>query len=106
MIYKVDISYKIDGLGRYEETNLGSLEENDCFFLGNDNGFKVILKKVYQDRILLEFDKHCKLVLPNGTKEMEIKIGDEFTPYLPIDPSPSFKVKLVNIREEQRLYYS
>ena len=106
MIYKVDISYKIDGIGIYEETNLGSLEENDCFFLGNNNGFKVLVKKVYADRVLLEFDKHCKLILPNDSREIEIKIGDEFSPYLPIDPSPRFKIKLVDIREEQRLYYS
>ena len=35
-----------------------------------------------------------------------MKIGDEFSPYLQIDPSPRFKIKLVDIREEQRLYYS
>ncbi len=106
MIYKVDINYKIDGLGSYEETTLGSLEENDYFFLGNNNGFKILIKKVYSDKVILEFDKRCKLVLPSENKEIEIKIGDEISPYLPIDPSPRFKIKLMNIREEQRLYYS
>lgn len=107
MIFKVDINYKIDGLGGYEETTLGGLEENDCFYVGNNNNkFKVIIKKVLSDRVLFEFDKHCKLMLPNSSKQIEVKIGETFSPYLAIDPSPSFKIKLVDIREEQRLFFS
>ena len=106
MIYKINISYTISGLGKYEETNINGLEENEYFFLGNNDGYKIKIKKVFSDKIILEFDKHSKLLLPNNSKEIELKIGDELKPFLPINPSPTYKIKVTDIRETQRVYYS
>lgn len=108
MIYKIDINYKISGFGIYEETTLCGYEENHCFFLGNDNGFKFLIKSINDEKVTLELDKHSKLILPNSeqSKIIELKIGEEITPYLPIEPSPMFKIKITDIRKENRVFYS
>lgn len=107
MINIVNIWYKIDGFGRVEKTNLYGLEENSYFFLGNQNHneLKVLIKKVYLDRILLQFDENCGLILPNENNEIEIKIGEEVVLETEITPSQFYHIKLVDISEAKRMYF-
>ncbi len=105
MVNKVDIKYIIDGLGTYEETVLGGYEESSYFYLGNNKVIKVLIEKVLDDKVVLKFDKKSKLILPNMDNTVEMKKGEEITPFLPIKPSPNFKIIILDIREEQKLYY-
>ena len=113
----IDISYKSYTINKTEKTELMGLMEGDYFFLGNNNGYKVLIKKVYQDRILLLFDKKFKYPLPNNSREVEIKIGEEFKIAIPIDNSPfltvdrltyppSFTIKLNKIGENSLEFWA
>ena len=106
MIYKIDICYKIGGLGSYEETSLHGYEENCYFFLGNNNGYKILVKSIEEDKVILEFDKKAKLILPNNSNIIELKKGETLKPFLPITPAPSYQITITDIRKEQKLYWS
>lgn len=106
MIYKVDISYRIGGLGSYEETILCGYEETSYFFLGNNNGIKILIKSIDDDKVILEFDKKAKLLLPNDSNIIELKKGETIKPFLPITPSPNYQITITDIRKEQKLYWS
>lgn len=106
MIYKVDISYRISGLGSCEETYLYGYEENSCFFLGNNNGHKILIKSITDDKVILEFDRKTRLILPNNSSIIEVKKEETINPYLPITPAPVYQITITDIRKEQKLYWS
>lgn len=106
MSYKVDIKYKIGGLGSYEETILCGYEEKSCFYLGNNNGLKVTIRSIDDDKVILEFDKRTKLIFPNNNYIVEMKKSETITPFLPITPAPSYQITIIDIRKEQKLYWS
>lgn len=105
MVKKVDIKYIIDGLGTYEETLLSGYEEGKYFYFGNDRDVKVFVDKVDIDKVLLRFDDNSEFVLPNMTNTVEVKKGEEITPFLMVKPSPKFKIIIKDIREEEKRYY-
>lgn len=106
MVNKAYIKYIIDGLGRYEETILGGYEEGTYFFLGNNSQIKVFVEKVYNDRPILRFeDSDLMIMTDKGTSSLEIKLKEEVNVFVPIKPSPKYKVQLIDIKKEEQLYY-
>lgn len=105
MVLKVDIRYIIDGLGTYEETLLSGYEEGKYFYFGNDKDIKVFIEKLDLDKAILRFDDNSELLLPDMSNMVEIKKGEEITPYTTFKPSPKFKIMITDIREEEKKYY-
>ncbi len=105
MVTKVDIKYIIDGLGTYEETLLSGYEEGEYFYFGNKRNVKVFIEKLDLDKVVLRFDDDSEFVFSGGTNTAEIKKGEEVIAFSGVKPSPKFKIKIVDIKEEQKLYY-
>lgn len=105
MVNKAYIKYIIDGLGKYEETILCGYEEGEYFYFGNDRSIKVFIDKLELDKVILRFDDNSEFVLPNMSNTVEIKKGEEITPFLMVKPSPKFKIIISDIREEEKRYY-
>lgn len=108
MVAKVDIKYIIDGLGTYEETLLSGYEEGEYFYFGNKRNVKVFIEKLDLDKVVLRFDddsEFSEFVFSGGTNTAEIKKGEEIIAFSSVKPSPKFKIKIVDIKEEQKLYY-
>lgn len=105
MVAKVDIKYIIDGLGTYEETLLSGYEEGRYFYFGNDRNVKVFIEKLDLDKVVLRFDDNSEFVLPDMSNTVEIKKGEEITPFLMEKPSPKFKIIINDIREEEKKLY-
>jgi hypothetical protein len=100
MVNKTYIKYIIDGLGKYEETILSGYEEGEYFYFGNARS-----AKVFVDKVVLGFDDNSEFVLPNMSNTVEIKKGEEITPFLMVKPSPKFKIIISDIREEEKRCY-
>ena len=109
MVYKIDINYKISGLGTYEETFLGGYEENFCFYLGNDKGCEILIKAIDDEKVILEIQDNSLLSFIDSnnkaSKSIEVRVGQRVSPYLPIEPSPTYEIKITDIRKENELYF-
>lgn len=100
----VDIKYVINWKVS-EETILKGLKEGTHFNLGNDEGIKILIKNIELDKVTLEIQDACMLSFPNGKKEIDVKDGEEIEPFLSLNPSPNYTIKVFNIREEKRQFY-
>ena len=106
MINKVYIKYVINGFGEYEETILGGYKEGSFFYLGNNSKIKVLIEKVFDDKVILNFDDNDMKVLANNvTTRPEMKLKEEVYVVLPVTPSSTNKIQLIDIKKEQQLYY-
>lgn len=109
MVYKIDINYKISGLGTYEETTLCGYEENFIFYLGNGKGIEILIKAIDDEKVTLEIQDNSMLSFidsnNNLSKSIELRVGEKAAPYLPIEPSPTYEIKITDIRKENKLYF-
>lgn len=109
MVYKIDINYKISGLGTYEETTLGGYEENFIFCLGNGKEIEILIKAIDDEKVTLEIQDNSMLSFidsnNNLSKSIELRVGEKAVPYLPIKPSPTYEIKITDIRKENKLYF-
>ena len=107
MITTIDIKYIVDGLGKAEETCIYGLKEGDYFNFVNKRKTKVIVSKIKSDSVALKFDdkEMLKMIIPDENNMLELPEEKEITLYLPIEPSPNFKLKILDIKEEKERFY-
>ena len=119
---KIKVEYIISGKGRYEKTEMDGIKIGEKFYLGNDSMDTIEVEEINEDSCILLFNCHIMKIEPNKGEYIDIIRQDEknhlniplrvyrlsvnmneeinFIP--PKLPSPTYRMKIVSVYEEER----
>lgn len=122
---KIKVEYIISGKGKFEKTELSGLKVGEKFYLGNDSNDTIKIEEInekscvllfncrllqvnpdrgeYIDIIDVDSDKNIKI--PRRVYKMSVNLNEEIIFESGIHPSPNRNLKIIDIYEEERIFW-